>query len=319
MERRKKTMKVAISIDKLALSTRSKFDICYPFSEIPNFKFANYVVKNGKPGKEYKKEKKKERNIIKYLTVMKFKHVETGNILIISNQRKSKYWAASPVYIIFYPGVFHPITYPDVFSVQQFFLRECGIRLQVSVVHPAVDLVWKTSRKRRYKKILRHLKPGSKKPYRPPNEKLYKNGNYFGKPSSSNQLFIYDKRRQLLKEKGIKVPGDMVRIESRFHVPQMKNFPNTIDGLAEMDWSFIYPKYFSFHDLTTDFMLKVNFACESWRRPIWKLKNIAKKKLGISSSNFYRSCLVDHRRLSDPVRRALAAFRWCANFRQFQS
>jgi len=312
-------MKVAVSIDKLALSTRSRFNICYPYKEIPNFKFSNYVVKNGKPGQNYKKEKKKDRNIIKYLTVMKFKHVETGNILIISNQRKGKYWAASPVYLIFYPGVSHPITYADVISVQQFFLRECGIKLQVSVVHLAVDLVWKKRRESRYKQILRHLKPGSKKPYQPPNKKPYKSGNYFGTPYSSNQLLTYDKARQLRKVKGIEVTGDIFRIEHRLNIPQMNNFIQSSDDLAVRDWSFIYPNYFSLHDLASDFMLKVNFAGESWRQPIWELKNIALEKLDIFPSNFYRDCLVDHSRLSDPVRRALATYRWCADFRQFQS
>lgn len=314
-----KTMKVAISIDKLALSTRSKFDFCYPYRGIPNFKFSNYVVKNGKPGKEYKKEKKNDRNIIKYLTVMKFKHVETGNIMIISNQRKSKYWAASPVYLIFYPDFFNPITYPDVFAVEQFFLLECGIKLQVSVVHLAVDLVWGKRRKNRYHQTLRHLKPGSKKPYKPRKKETYKTGKYFGAPYSSNQLLTYDKVRQLRKIKGIEVKGDIFRIETRLNIPQMNNFIQSIDGLAVLDWSFLYPKYFSFHNLTSDFMLKVNFAHESWRQPIWKLKNIAEEKLDIFPSNFYRDCLVDHPRISDPVRQALATYRWCADFRKFQS
>jgi hypothetical protein len=250
---------------------------------------------------------------------MKFKHVETGNILIISNQRKSKYWAASPVYLIFYPSVSHPITYPDVFAVQQFFLRECGIKLRVSVVHPAVDLVWRKRRKNRYQQTLRFLKPGSKKPYQPPNEIPYKSGNYFGTPYSSNQLLTYDKDRQLRNAKGVDITGDIFRIEPRLKIPQMNNFIQSIDDLAVLDWSFLYPKYFSFHDLTSDFMLNVNFAHESWRQPIWKLRNIAKEKLGISPSNFYRDCLVDHRTLSDPVREALATYRWCSDFHQYQS
>jgi hypothetical protein len=277
------------------------------------------VVKNGKPRKDYKKEKKKDQNIIKYLTVLKFKHVETGNVLIISNQRKGKYWAASPVYIIFYPGVSHPITYPDVFAVQEFFLRECGIKLQVSVVHLAVDLVWSKRRKNRYKQILRHLKPGSKKPYQPPKRKRFKTGNYFGAPYSSNQLLTYDKGRQLRRIKNIDITGDIFRIEHRLTIPQMNNFIQSIDDLAVLDWSFLYPKYFSFHDLTSDFMIMVNSVGESWRQPIWKLKNIALEKLDIFPSNFYRDCLVDHPRLSDPIRRALAAFRWCADYHKYQS
>jgi len=310
-------MRVAMSIDKLALSTKDRFDIRYPYKEIPNYKFASYVVKNGKTGKDFKKEKKKDRTIIKYLTVMKFKHVETGNVLIISNQRKSEFWAASPIYLIFYPSHLHPITYPDVLAVEQFFL-ECGINLRVSVVHPAVDLVWKKQRKNRYKKILRHLKPGSKRTYQPPNRKPYRSGNYFGKPYSSNQLLTYDKGRQLRK-KDINIHGDRFRVEPRLNVPQMNNFIQSIDDLAVQDWSFLYPRYFSFHSLTPDFKQKVSFAGESYRQPLWDLRNFAKEKLGIFPSNFYRDCLVDHSRLSDPVREVLAAYRWCADFRKYQS
>jgi hypothetical protein len=251
-----------------------------------------------------------DKRAIKYKSVIKFQHKETENPLIIYNQRKRKFRRASPLYVIFYPRPFQPITYPEVFEVVRFFWEECNVKLRLSVVHLAVDLTVK-EKNNLYRKVIHALKPGGK---RKPSDR-YPFSIHFGKPSSSNQLFIYDKGRQLLVEKGIEVPEDMVRIESRFHVPQMKNFPRTINGLAEMDWSFLYPNYFSFHDLTSDFMLEVNFAHESWRQPIWKLRNIAEEKLGVTSSNFYRSCLVDHRRLSDPVRRALAAFRWCADFR----
>jgi hypothetical protein len=99
----------------------------------------------------------------------------------------------------------------------------------------------------------------------------------------------------------------------------MNNFIQSIDDLAVQDWSFLYPKYFSFHSLTSDFKQKIDIAGESYRHPIWRLKNIAKEKLGIFPSNFYRDCLVDYPRLSDPVRAALATYRWCADFHQHQS
>ena len=307
-------MKVTISIDKLAFSLppNKGLEVFYPIKKIPNFKFANYVVKNGKVRKDALDPD--DKRAIKYKNVIKFQHIETGNPLIIYNHRKGRFRRASPLYVIFYPRPFQPITYPEVCEVVRFFWGQCGVKLRVSVVHLAVDLMVR-EKNNLYRKLTHALKPGGKSK---PSDR-YPFSIYFGEPPSSNQLFIYDKGRQLLKEKGIMVPGDMVRIESRFHVPQMKSFPRTIDGLAVLDWSFLWPNYFSFHDLTTDFMLKVNFAEESWRQPIWKLRNIAEEKFGMTSSNFYRSCLVDHPRLSDPVRQALAAFRWCANFRQFQS
>jgi hypothetical protein len=308
-------MKVTISIDKLALSLPPNrgLEVFYPIKKIPNFRFANYVVKKDEVF-EGLEEDKEDDKAIKYRKVIKFQHRETGNPLIIYNHRKKKFRRASPLYVIFYPRPFQPITYPEVFAVERFFWEECGVKLQLSVVHLAVDLIVEEKDKL-YRKVTRTLKPGGK---RKPSDR-YPFSIYFGEPSSSNQLFIYDKGRQLLKVKGIKVLGDMVRIESRFHVPQMKNFPRTIDGLTEMDWSFIYPNYFSFHDLTSKFMLNVNFAHESWRQPIWTLRNIAEEKLGIPSSNFYRSCLVDHPRLSDPVRAALVTYRWCADYHQYQS
>lgn len=314
-------MKPRARIDKLALSNVRKInnlEVFYPIKNIPNFEFENYVVKNDKKGKDFEEEKKKDKNIIKYRRVIKFKHVSTGNVLIISNQRKKKYWAASRLYVIFYPNYFDPITYPDVLGVEQFFRKECGIKLRVSVVHLAVDLVWETQ-KNRYKRVLRHLRPGNKKPYHPPNKEPYESGDYFGKPYSSNQLLTYDKGRQLREVKDINVTGDIFRTESRLNVPQMNNFIHSINDLAVQDWSSLYPKHFSFHIITFAFKKQLKSIGENWRQPVWQLKELAENELGIWPGNFYRDCLLDHPTFSDPVREVLANYRWCIGFRKYKS
>lgn len=307
-------MHVEANIDKLTLSSRKGGDIFYPMKKLPMFKFSNYIVKNGKKRKSYKGGKKKSRSIIKYLNVIKYKEPNTGNVLIICNQRKGKYWAASPLYLIFYPSFPHPVQYSHVKAIEQFFYEECGVKLRISVVHLAVDLI-DEGNERLFLEVLRSIKPGTKrKPY-----DYYPFSRYFGHPQSNNQLVVYDKSRQLRVVKGVMIPEGRVRVESRLKAPSLFDFPLTVDELAIYDWSSLMPRYFSFHILSSKFMLQANMAGETWRRPIWRLRELAGDLFGITPSNFYRDCLMEHPTFSDPVRAILAAYRWCADFRKYQS
>ncbi len=298
-------MHVEANIDKLALSSRKGGDIFYPMKKLPMFKFSNYIVKNGKKRKGYKRGKKRGRSIIKYLNVIKYKEPNTGNVLIICNQRKGKYRAASPLYLIFYPSFPHPVQYSHVKAIERFFYEECGVKLRTSMVHLAVDLIDKNN-DRLFLKVIRSIKPGTKrKPY-----DYYPFSRYFGHPRSNNQLVVYDKSRQLRVVKDVIIPEGRVRVESRLKAPSLFDFPLTVDELAIYDWSVMMPKYFSFHILKSKFMLQVNMAGESWRLPIWKLRNLAEESLGITPPNFYRDCLMEHPKFSKHVHKALANFRW---------
>ncbi|WP_319405696.1 hypothetical protein [uncultured Desulfosarcina sp.] len=296
------------SNDKLILSSGKGADIYYPMNKLPLFEFSNYVVKNGKKRKGYKSLKKKHKSVSKYLTVIKYKEPNTGNILIICNRKKGKSWAASPLYLIFYPSFPHPVLYSHVKAIERFFLDECGIKLRVSAVHIAVDIIDEGNRDL-FRQVVRSIKPGTK---RKPCKlcKRYKGTRYFGHFRSSNQLIVYDKSRQLRRKKGIVVPVGRVRVECRLKPPQLFDLPSTVNELANFDWSMLMPRYFSFHIPTSKFMLKMNMAGESWRRPIWRLRDLAWELFGITPSNFYRDCLMEHTQFTKHVAEALANFRW---------
>jgi len=298
-------MHVEANIDKLNLSSRKGADTFYPMKKLPIFKFSNYVVKNGKKRKGYKGRKKKDRSILKYLNVIKYKEPNTGNILIICNQRKRKYWSASPLYLIFYPSFPHPVQYSHVKAIEKFFWEECGVKLRTSIVHFAVDLIDENN-DGLFLDVIRSIKPGTKrKPY-----DYYLFSRYFGRPNSRSQLVVYYKSRQLRVVKSIIIPDGRVRVELRLKAPCLFDFPLTVDELAHHNWSFVVPKYYSFHILTSKFMVQVNKAGETWRRPIWLLRNLAEELLGITPSNFYRDCLMEHPKFSKLVRNALDNFRW---------
>ena len=148
--------------DKLTLSSGKGADVYYPMKKLPLFVFSNYVVKNGKKRKEYDSLYKSERSVSKYLTVIKYKEPSTGNILIICNQKKGKSWAASPLYLIFYPSFPHPVQYSHVKAIERFFLDECGIKLRISAVHIAVDLI-DEGNEDLFRQVVRAIKPGTKR------------------------------------------------------------------------------------------------------------------------------------------------------------
>lgn len=157
-----------------------------------------------------------------------------------------------------------------------------------------------------FRQVVRSIKPGTKRePY-----ELYPFTRYFGHPRSSNQLVVYDKSLQLWKKKEINVPDGRVRVESRLKPAQLYDLPSTVDELAKYDWSMLLPRYFSFHLPRSNFMVRVNMAGDSWRRPIWRLRDLAVDLHGITPSNFYRDCLMDHPQFTRHVSKSLANFRW---------
>lgn len=299
-------MKAEASNDKTTLSSRKGADIYYPMKKLPFFVFENYVIKNGKKSKGYDSLSKRDKNVSKYLTVIKYKEPSTGNILIVCNQKKGKYWAASPLYLIFYPSFPIPVQCSHVKAVERFFLLECGVKLRISMVHIAVDLI-DEGNESLFRQVVRSIKPGTK---RKPSKIYPGTTKYFGHPRSSNQLVVYNKSRQLKKKKKIVVPDGRVRVETRLKPPQLFDLPSTVDELVNFDWSMLMPRYYSFHIPTSKFMIQMNMAGESWRRPIWRLRDLAGNIHGITPSNFYRDCLMDHPQFTKHVAEALANFRW---------
>jgi len=296
-------MKVELKIDKYCLSKkRNKGNVFYQSDKIPGFKPRKRIVTQS--DLEILIKETKQWGLIYYKYIWKYFNEETGNLLIICNGRKKK---GSPIYLIFYPHYPNKLTYNEVIAVEEYF-KGIGASLRPSVVHLALDLISKSNNL--YDIVKMAIKPGTKgKPLDGEPFKDYDTSLYFGKPKCANQLVVYDKTRQLLEDKGVKIPDNLCRVEFRIKVPLMENFIRSTDELAHYDWSSIYNRFYSFHHRTYELKKELKAIGESWRHPIWELKDIAVNKLHVQS-NFYRDYLIDHPQLTPLVQRVLAEYRW---------
>jgi len=299
-------MEARVKLDKLALSARGKGQTYYRYQDgLPNYHYDGFFNPNI--------DTVEDRTVLKYENIVKFQHAESGNRLIVCNKRIKNAPNASPLYLIFYTDYDQKISYRDAYTVSKHF-HQFHVSLRVSQIHLATDLI-SEQRMDLYHSVIRAIKPGFK---RKPS-KIYDTSVYFGKAVSSNALIVYDKLVELANEKGIHLPGDVCRVETRLKPPKLFNFVQTIEDLAVQDWSFVFPKYFSFHQLKPDLkkgMESIGIEC---RKPIWDLRDIMEERFGIIPSNFYRDYLMDHPLFSDPVREALSDYRWCRNYKQSQS
>jgi hypothetical protein len=299
-------MRAVVKLDKLALSAKGKGQIYYPYQDsLPNYNFNGFFNPN--------KDKVEDKTVLKYENVVKFQHVENDNRLIVCNNISKETPQASPLYVIFYTNYDHVISYRHVYQVAQYF-QQFRVRLCVSQIDLAIDLI-SDQRMGLYHTVIRSIKPGFK---RKPS-KVEETGMYFGESVSSNVLVVYDKLVQLANEKAVHLPGDRCRIEIRLKPHKLFNFVQTIDDLAVQDWSFIYPKYLSLHQLKPELKNGMESIGIDWSRPIWELRDIMEEDFNVWPSNFYRDYLMDHPLFSYLVRDALFDYRWCRNYKQFQS
>lgn len=296
-------MRIQLKIDKLTLSTPKRVsNVYYSYNDLPGYKLSKHI-NTSEPDANPLIEVK-DSNISKYEKVIQYKSTETKSSLIICHKKKKDYRNISPLYLIFYTDYHHKITYPVVSEITSFF-KQLSIPLRISIIHLALDLI--SNKTGLYEKVITALKPGSKRKPNPNKKLQHKTSKYFGEITSSNQLIIYDKAIQL-KKKHIQVNEDICRIELRMRMNQMNNFIRTIDELANFDWSFVYPKYYSFHFRTKHLKQETKAMGQSWRQPIWNLRDIMEDD--IWPSNFYRDYLINHPQLSVSVPRALKHYRW---------
>ncbi len=285
-------MKIKLKIDKLSLSTPKRIsDFIYPYTDLPGYK--PYKQIKSKDERSNIGLETKDTIIRKYENIIKYISIKNGSSLIVCHKRKKKYKNISPIYILLYTDYYTKITYSDVLEIEQFFKQFNVSPLRVSIVHLALDLITK-HRIRLYNKIITTLKPGTK---RKPSRVYDNGGTYFGTLNSGNQLLVYDKTMQLLEEKGIEIDGDVCRIELRMRMHKMNNFIRTIDELAHYDWSHVYPIYYSFHFRTKELKQELKAVGESWKKPLWELRDIMKEEHEVWPSNFYRDYLIEEERV----------------------
>jgi len=198
-----------------------------------------------------------------------------------------------------------------LYPIEQFFCN--NKRLSLSQVHIAVDLI-SDQEIGLYNTVIHSLKPG----YKAKPSIVYKTSMYFGNTSSSNNLTVYDKVKELKDKHDITLPGDVCRIELRFSIPKSHNFIQSIDDLAVCDWSFLYPRYFSLHLIKPQLIDGLRTVGVNLNQPLWGIRDVLKAKYNSALYNFYRDYLTDHP-FSDLIRNALKKFRWCLDYQSFQS
>ena len=302
---------IEVKIHKLALSTPMKAsEVFYSYEDLPGFRYLSHIDINDATSNNSHREKSNSKEI-KYENVNRFEHIDTGKFLSIYNVRKKRFKMISPLYMFFSSDFYHTVTCSDVHEIVKYF-KQLNTSLRVSEIHLALDII-STTNGLLYDKIIMALKPGTKR--RPnDNPKLqHETSKYFGELSSGNQLIVYDKGVQLYEEKKTKIKEDVCRLELRLRMHIMNNFIpsiHTIEELATYDWSFVYPKFYSFHHRCKELKQEIKAIGENWRQPIWELRDIMEEQYEVYPSNFYRDYLIDHPQLSVSVPKALANYRW---------
>jgi hypothetical protein len=301
-------MRINVKIDKISLSTPKRTsDIYYNYKDLPGYKPTDHVDTSGTNYNSIIHDES-DSNPNKYEKVIKFKHEKTGNSLIICHMRKKRFKRATPLYLIFYTNYYNKITYQDVIEISQFF-HQMSIPLRISEVHIALDIISK-NKIGLYDKIIMALKPGTKRQPNQNNKLRFDDSLYFGDLRSGNQLIVYDKATHLLVKKDIQLDEGVVRLELRMRMHKMNNFIRTIEELRDQDWSFIYPKYYSFHFRSSKLKKNIKAIGEDWRQPIWELRDIMLREHEVWPSNFYKHYLIDHPQLSVSIPKALSGYRW---------
>jgi hypothetical protein len=312
-------MKIEVKIHKLALSTPMKSqEVIYNYKDLPGFRYLQHIDTKG-PVSNINNNEIADSKKNKYENVNRFEHVDTGKFLTIYNLRK-RHKIISPVYMFFSSEFYHNFTYYDVYGIEKYF-KQMNIPLYVSEIHLALDIIKKTQNGL-YHKIIMSLKPGSKR--RPNNHPKLQHETciYFGELSSGNYLVVYDKGEELRSKYGIAEERDICRIELRMKMHKMNNYMrsiHTIDDLATYDWSFVYGRFYSFHHRCKELKQELRDIGEDWQQPIWDLRDIMLEKCEVYPSNFYRDYLIDHPVLSVKVRKALAEYRWCADYNRYKN
>jgi hypothetical protein len=304
-----------ISIDKLIFSVPERHEVFYDSHLVPNYRFEQYL----RVGENYKLSKEDEDLPRKYKSIAFFYHKATGNRLRICSNRKRKHGYISPLYIIFDSSYEHPLSCDEVFPVRDYFKEKHNVQFRPSEVHIATDLIG-LKNSGLHDLATRSIKAGKKGA---PTQ--IRNGNlYFGGRKTTRKterppvlpviVVVYDKARELWEVKKIRVPNDITRIEVRLKITRLGNFATTLEELADHDWSFIYPKYFSLLAPTYMLKRKLRHKPKQLLLPTWLLKKSMRKDYGAWPSNFYRDLLKEHPQLSNLVRQALADYRWCPDY-----
>lgn len=291
-----KPLKATLSIDRAVFSTYEHHKT--PFDPVRLEDMSNYKL--------IKSYNQKDQDSNKYQTMSEFVHTETGLTLKICSGPRIRHL---PPYLLCFNSSWNDkLKVQHVEGVEEYF-RTLNMSLRCAEIHLAIDI--HSEQKNAHNSICRSLKPGKKKAPMPNGTTLY-----FGAKSCPSKMAVYDKKTQLLEVKGIGLNHECTRIELRFLAHKLSFLPRSVQELADLDWSFVYDKYFSFYrpnkylieDIHKAF--EETFAKELLTSPLWYLRDVITQEFEMPSHNFYRDYLEEVPELAEPVKKSLSKYRW---------
>jgi hypothetical protein len=291
---------VRVSVSQIALFSDILGKDTFIQKNIPGYRLVprtRLVDFDGKASREIEQRKK-------YRSLQAFAHMKTNNKLRIYTQRRHKSQSIPPVYLVFDSSYFHPLKYRDVRFVQNYLEKNYHLEFGLRKVHVAIDLITGGSEGLLHLEICNSIRVADKVR---PSKQTVDGTLYFGSSSSGYQLIVYDKAKQLLRSEGIRLGEEVSRIEVRLISDiTWGGFVNTI--VNARDWSWLYGDEFAFHRPIGSVMEMLGKV--SYGRSIWELRELMSKRHRVKAAKFYRDYLTDHEELSEPVRKALAGYRW---------
>lgn len=300
------SIEASVSLDKVSLSSSTTdpfVDLDPELAEYKREAWRKPASTRTKPSHE----KKTHQICENYKWIAIYFHRRSRNRLrICTGKRRNSSFIPSLI-LIFDSSFLQPLLYKDVERVLLSFQQRKGISFSVREVHVAVDLSAPKGT-RLYDMIFNSIRAGKKGA--PSDDYDYKTSKIFGSPRSASQLALYDKWQEQWDRYRIDLREDVVRVEPRLKITQHRGFPfpRSLREIGGMDWSFLHPALFSFHQPTSKLQTLLNQ--QELGRPIWELRDLMRERYGVTSSNFYRDCLKDEPRFSKLVAKALAKYRW---------
>jgi len=300
-------MKTRVSIDHITLTSDDRRYLKFDPHILSRYKYAGPVKTTDSPeNKDVSKS---------YRFFYEFFHLQTGHKLHVFadryNTKQYKTLFAPNLTVKCFSSWDTKLAYSEVAWVHNILVENYHVRLVPSMVHVAVDLYFEC-RADPYLHVLGSIKSGRKiAPWKHPD---YPNTYFFQLANAPFCLTVYDKRVQLLDRKREELSAEslteldelyVTRIESRFR----NSYPiAALGGLATLDFSWIYPRHVKFLKADREKLGNRGIKAREYRGlSLTELRQLLRGK-GISNNFTYY--LREIESLAEPVKAALAGYRW---------
>jgi hypothetical protein len=309
----KKEISVYVHYQALSCSVTERDDVPKLSKRIPGFKFWTDVTQLR--GKSHRIDKVDAMFLQwffeKYTDLNSFRHKVTGNLLGILRPRRKTGSPISPLILSFGAPNFGPISCEEVFPVRDHLLRKHNLHLQPDEV-VLIVAIRAPKGTGIHEMVVKSIVPGETwQPY----SRLGENCWVSDRRNSPSRLSVFGLAKELPFGLEADLKHDFCIIKLLFRLAGLKGMPTTLEELALHDWSHVYGKCFSLLE-PTELLKKHDGYKTMTNAPISELQRFMETRHGIPPSDFYRDYVQDHPLLTDLVRDALAAYRWCPDYQE---